>query len=89
MCSHLVDALVQPGTWKIEGLLGSNVPVASKVLAIDEYNSLLPALQQSKESVSHPAKPANVKSHGKAETLLDTCHAFFSELPVDQCEWIS
>lgn len=86
MCSHLVDAWVQPGTRKVEGLLGPNVPVAPKVLAIDEYNSLLPALQQSKESISHPAKPANVKSYEKAETLLDTCHAFCSELPGDQCE---
>lgn len=43
-CAHLVDALVQPGTGEVEGLLGSDVPVASKVLAIDEHNSLLPAL---------------------------------------------
>lgn len=42
--SHLVTAFVQPGTWEVEGLLGSNVPVASKVLPIDEYNPLFPAL---------------------------------------------
>lgn len=45
MCAHLIDSFLQPGTWKVQSLLGSNVPVAPKILAIDEYDALLPALQ--------------------------------------------
>lgn len=43
--SHLVDSFVQPDTWEVESLLRSYIPVASKVVTIDEYNPLHPALQ--------------------------------------------
>lgn len=43
--SHLVESFVQPDTWEVESLLRSYIPVAPKVVIIDEYNTLHPALQ--------------------------------------------
>lgn len=51
MSSHLVESFVQPDAWEVECLLRSYVPIASKVLIIDEYNPLHPALQTKQGSL--------------------------------------
>lgn len=66
-CSHLVDALVQPGTRKVERLLGSDVPVAPKVQAVDEYSPLLPALEAEQGTYESITGASNVKPHRKAD----------------------
>lgn len=43
---YLIWSKLKPGSWKVEGLLGTYIPVASQVLSTDEYYSFHPALKK-------------------------------------------